>query len=113
MVIAFPPHVVALLRGRMLRPKLKRLVTAACSAVPMNARAWLARARPCFEQGLVLPYTPRGYCSSCPVGWNGAGGASNAARFNGSRGVPMFATPMRTHLQPRAAQRHRTIAPLI
>ena len=83
MVIAFPPHVVALLRGRMLRPKLERLVTAACSAVSLNARAWLARARPCSEQGPVLPYTPRGYCSSCPVGWNGAGGASNAARFNG------------------------------
>src|SRR3990167_4820849 len=37
MVIAFPPHVVALLRGRMLRPKLERLVTAACSAVPMTS----------------------------------------------------------------------------
>jgi len=67
MVIAFPPHVVALLRGRMLRPKLERLVTAACSAVPMNSRAWVTRARPCFEQGPVLPYTPRGYCSSCPL----------------------------------------------
>ena len=67
MVIAFPPHVVALLRGRCLRPKLERLVTAACSAVPMNSRAWVTRARPCFEQGPVLPYTPRGYCSSCPL----------------------------------------------
>src|SRR3990167_7491682 len=66
-VIAFPPHVVALLRGRCLRQKLERLVTAACSAVPMNSRAWVTRARPCFEQGPVLPYTPRGYCSSCPL----------------------------------------------